>query len=265
MSLDPAFGTFDLTKSNGIAIAQFDDTIIRKTVFEDRLKRDGSQFIREKLSGRIVRITGNVAGSSDSDTRGKLDDLLNAVFEGEDYLYLWSTRKLLCRVSEDSNFQWRPAATGAIVDFRIVFRSREPYWLYYQENTDNLSFSGASPDQETTSNVSSEAPTWFHSFTITNNGSAFTDKYMVLNNVTNGGQLTIEGISMDAGQSIVIDFVEGEITLGSSTIGVFKSQSGEFWELSGGGVANEIEIEHNIGAGMSLGVVAKWYDRYFGA
>ena len=264
MTRQVKFGSFTLDTSNGITVARWDEKEVRKDLYQGaRRQGDRGIYLRSEEQGRQVNLEGVIKGSSESDLRSKVDSFLAALHTGEDWLQLYSDRKLLAKLYGPVSLVVGPPSDSYARRWRASFRSRDPYWCAASETVQTFTLSGSSPQTQLLTASAGVAPTWFHYFGITENGSGFNNKDLVITNASTGAQLQIIGLTMSAGQLAVLNFWDGELTDGSTTAIQPTAVIGEWWELPGGS-ASTLEVAFT-GSSMNFSFTLKWYDRFFSA
>lgn len=261
-TLAPKFGSFTLDSSNGISIASWQDTAERKTSWGASPQKGGKAiFLKEENLGRKVVLEGTIVGDTEDELATRIENLLSALQTGEDYLQLYSDRKLLCHV--DGNIELRFPKVGTYYrKFKITFKSRDPYWVGTTTIDGNTTISGSSLGTFTLTSNTGTADTWFESFSIKNTGTAFQDQTLTITNGSTYAQLQIIGLSMSQNQIIYLDFWEGQIHDGSYGIIQPVAVIGEWWEI-GANTAPTIELHFT--QTMNFEIVYHYYPRYYSA
>lgn len=251
------FGSFALDPTNGIILTTWRTRALHSAKFADRIAADGAVALTDRFRGQRVDIGGNVMGSDTGDARDKLEALISALMNGEQNLRLYSDRQLQCRLLSDVRHDLVNGSAGLVYAFSASFRSRLPWWEGTTTTSGTTAVSGAGPHGIAVASPGASAPT-FPTIKIQNTGPAFTDEVITLTNTNTAEQVQLLGLSMNAGQSVWLDMLEGWLGDGSSATPVSPfAIDGTFWALQANAATN-IEIAHTVGASAAWSVTVSY-------
>jgi len=254
------FGAFALTDTNGISIDAVTDDLLHRTRWSDRLSGRGSNQLLDRYDGREVNLRGAIVGTDSGDARSKKDALLAALTNGENYLTWFSGRRLLCRLDGNVRVEDASGSAHSAYVWRATFRSRWPTWEGDTLTTDSFAVT-TSPGTRVLPANNGAAPAWPF-ITITENGPGFQGKQIVLTNISNTAQFSIQGLALNSGQGIVVDMRERRLGDGVNVPIMPLEISGEWWEVNPGS-AQTLQVAHNIGGGANLGIGIQWYEEFW--
>lgn len=230
------FGTFDLVKANGIFVSTWNEAPLVEAQFASRTDGLGSIGTVDAIVGREVRLKGEVTGSGDADTvRGNLDAFMAALYNGEDYLQLFDSRRLLCRMTE-FDYRYMDGTEYARVEWDLTLRSRYPTWEATSAVTDSVSIvAGTTGSLAMPANVG-VAMAW-PEIAITNDGSSFSGLQIILTNTSTGAQLSLDGAQMSASQTMTVSMLDRTV-VGDGGVNAIPTMlssgpSGQFWGIDG--------------------------------
>ena len=252
---DRKFGAFSLDDTNGITIEAITAKSLAKVSFKERLRVDGANVSRDSRPGLTISMKGKLAGTDTGVTATRLDAFLNALNNGEDYFQIYDDRRLQCRLAKTIQYQMVKGTAGLVYKWSAQFRSRASVWESPTTVTTAFTATGsAGPHTLTGPSVGGSAPCW-PTITITNAHASIgvSDKILTLTNTNNLKQLQLIGLSLNVNQSIVLDMKEGRIGDGLVTAVTPQAIDGTFFEFPDG-AAFVLELAHNIGAGVNLGI-----------
>lgn len=258
------FGTFDLTNTtNKVTVERWSNQVLHKATFKDRLKGDGGIATRDTLRGHQVELAGKVTGVDTDDVSVRLDALVAALANGEDWLSLYDDRRLRCRLDGNVKYAMVPGSAGMVYVWSARFRSRFPFWESATLSTESFSsLAGAGPHTLTLSAAAGGTAPVFPVLTLTNSGSSFTNKVLTFTNTSSVEQLQLLGIDMSSNQQAVMDMREGRLGDGISTALTPVAIDGQWFAFSAGAVP-VLEFAHNVGAGASFAVKVDFYPQFW--
>lgn len=256
------YGAFALTNTtNGVSVDRWGSRILHRTKFEARKKADGSIPTEDHYEGAEVRLQGDVTGADTGITSTNLENLMSALANGEDYLTLYSDRRLLCRLQDDFAYDLVDGTQGKVYRWSCTMRSRFPFWESTTLSSDTDNLSGAGPHSVVLAANSATAPT-YPKIAVQNTGSAFSDKSLNIMQTATGGHIGVSGLSLAAGQTITFDCLEGQLGDGVSVpVTPYTLEANWFYLVPG--ATTTLELSHTIGASASLSVVTTWRDAYW--
>jgi hypothetical protein len=255
---DRKFGTFALTPANGVTIDDVDTDLLHKSGFKLKQQGSGSLRTRDQVEGSRISMDGLVAGTDRDDFRTKWSAFAAALLDGEQLLKVYTDRQILC--SLDGALKRRfPKGNRKVTKFNCKFRSRFIAWDSTTVLSDTFTLSTATLIKLLTADTG-DAETW-PIITITENGGGFSGKQILLTNLSLGMQLSLQGVSMVAGEALTIDMVDGRVSDGTYSAPRPGSTEGDHWPLSAG-VANTLELSTNVSA-PNLGFNVSWRPRFW--
>jgi len=257
---DRQFGSFALDSTNGIVLSSWQNRQLRDTRFTPRLRGAGSQVIEDRLTGCQVVLAGTVIGSDTGNVRDRLDGLIQALSQGEQYLQLYDDRRLLCRL--DGDVRYSLEALGRAYAFQARFTSRWPTWEDPSPVNEQFSRSGAGPHILTTASIVGSAPTW-PVITIQTH-VPLTAANVLLTDTGTLQQLHLVGLNLFDEQAVILDMFEGFLGDGVASAVTPQAIEGSFFPLSPGAVA-VLELSHDIGAGADWTIDVDYVPRYWAA
>lgn len=253
------FGSYDLTDANGITLEQWPSRLSLDVETRPRVQGDGSVLVQRRAVGQQFQVAGVVTGADTGVVRDRLDALYAALYSGEDFLQLYSDRRVRCAL-HDFRHERRSGAPH-VVDWSATFIARWPLWESPTVTQSTSSISGAGPNQIVLPSNSGTAPTW-PLIRVTNTaGGSIGPIVLSVASINSTRTIQFGGLSLLSGQQIVVDMREGRIGDGVGTPVRPAFIDGRFWPLAAG--VNTIEVAHNIGAGASLDVVVSWYPAFW--
>lgn len=227
------FGSFDFGAgtASGVLVGSWDDQIVSGAESEDRNDGLGRIRTRSTISGRQISLEGEVTGSGDADTvRANLGAFVAAFRNREDYLRLFSTRRILCGLASPIDISYPKGMQFARAFWKLTLESRWPTWESVTASADTIAHSGTSSTNAMPANAGDAEA--YPVFTITNTGTSFSGLQLTLNNLSTSRQFRVDGLELNNGQSITIDFRERTIGDGISIPTMVSGVSAVPWELS---------------------------------
>lgn len=258
------FGTFDLTNAtNKVSVERWSNQVLHKATFKDRLKGDGSIPLRDILRGHQVDIAGKVTGVDSGDVSTRLDNLIAALANGEDWLSLYDDRRLRCRLDGNLKYAMVPGSGGMVYTWSAKMRSRWPFWEGTSVTSETFAgLTGIGPHILTlAASVGGVAPT-FPTLLVTNSGTAFSNKVLTFTNTSTVEQMQLVGMDMSNNHQASIDMREGHLGDGVSTSLTPVAIDGQWFALSAGAVP-VLEFAHNVGSGGSFAVQVSYTPQFW--
>ena len=108
------FGSFLLDDTNGITIEDITVKNLTKVSFKERLRTDGANVTRDTRSGIQVGIKGKMSAVEAGIVATRMDNLLQAWNNGEDWLQIYDDRRLQCRLSRVQNYELIRGSAGMV-------------------------------------------------------------------------------------------------------------------------------------------------------
>lgn len=264
LTVQRRYGSFALDSTNAITVQGWEATVLNGVDFEPRIDGQGSIRTRDAIDGIEVSMSGDITSGGDSSVlRARVDALVAALRNREDYLQLFSDRRLLCGPSSEIRTTMRQGTSYGMVKWDATFRSRVPTW----EST-SLTTSSAVVLTSATSGSGSMAATAgvapvYPQIAITNTGaSSFQGVQIVLTNGSTTKQFSMDGVAMAVGQTIVVDMYKRAIDDGVSVPFVPSGITGQYWDISP--LSTQL-LEVNCSAAVTISVVASWRDQFWAA
>lgn len=255
------FGTFLLDTTNGINVEKWDSQLMRRARYKQAVRANASIRTQDAYDGHMVSLKGQVFGTDTGVIDANLSGLLAAVTSGEDDLQLFDDRELRCALDGKVTYKLVKQTAGLVYQIQMKFRSRFPTWRATAQSSSVETKSGVGPFTLMPGAAGGDAGS-FPVIRIENTGTSFTDRFITLTNTASLHQFQLVGISLNAGQSVYIDMEEGRVGDGLATAVRPFAVSGVFFPLRASG-ANNIQVEHTIGAGASLKFTTTWWPRYW--
>jgi len=265
LTVQRQYGSFALTSANGIIVESIGGTHLNGVDFESRIDGEGSIRTRDALEGFSVDMEGEITGSGSNETvRTNVDAFLAATRNREDYLQIFSDRRILCGASSAVDTDFMKGMQYSRVKWKATFTSRFPTWESTTTSSGTISASGSGISTRGAMPAhAGTAPVW-PQITVTNTaGSAFSASIqLILTNVSTNAQLKIDGLSLGSGQAIVIDMLNKRFGDGISIPTMPSGVSGEFWEISPG-ATQQLEIVTSTNASVSISVETLFRAQYW--
>lgn len=255
------FGTFTLTESaNGIHLERWSNTDQIKLNSTSRHSGTGSLRQSRKEDGVLIRLSGGITGTDTGDLATNVDAFRTAFYNGPDYLQLYSDRRILCELAKDLRLDLVKGPEGRAWRFQADLMALATTWEGVTPFSDDNSESGAGPYTLTLTTDTGDADA-YPTITIEDTGSGWSDKELTLTNNNTSRQFKMAALSLQSGDSIVIDMLEGTIGDGAGTPVTPGVISGAPFPLTPG-VSNVILVEHTIGAGASMDINVSWRPQF---
>lgn len=260
VTLQQKFGSFDLTPAaNGVVVASWSDKVIVDAEFDSRARGAGSSLLRQRFSGRTIRLSGTVIGPDKDTMRSRLGSLLAALANGEQVLQLYNDRGIECVLESDVDYD---ASDGLVAwTWSASLRSRWPTWQKLTATTDSFTWNTATQLHLLPANGGNADA--FPVVQITENGPGFTGKQLTLWNASVNLFLSFEGVAMNPGQTLTIDMREGRLFDGLSAPIDTLGPSGNWWPVNPG-AQQTVELRTNV-ASPNFSVLFTWQDQYMQA
>lgn len=253
------FGSYDLTEANGITLEQWPSRLTLEVEVRPRVQGDGSVLVRRRAVGQQFQVSGVVSGADTGVVRDRLDALYGALYSGEDFLQLYSDRRVRCSLQDFRSA--RRSGAPHVVDWAATFVARWPHWESSAVVQSTTAIAGAGPTLIVLPSNSGTAPTW-PVVRVTNTAVVGHSAIMLsVSSVNSTKTIQVGGLSLLSGQQIVIDMLEGRIGDGIGTPARPAFLDGSFWPLTAG--VNSVEVAHNIGGAASFDVVVSWYPAFW--
>ncbi len=256
----PAFGSFALTRANGIIIESVDEQHLNRAEFRTKLSGDGALHSRTRLSGIRVRMKGKVFGTDNGVRRTNENAFLQNIARGRQGLQVWDDRWLLCRLDGEVKLGAMPGTVFATRSWSASFRSEWDSWQAITATTDGPWNLSALPTTRAMPAHLGTAKT-YPVITIENKGAGFQDKSLLLTEIAGSQQLSLQGIEMGAGQILTIDTFDGRLGDGSASAPRIASVEGDFFTIAAD-TTTSIEFAGNI-VSPDLDITVSFYDRYW--
>lgn len=261
---DRKFGSFALTDTNAIAIQSWRMETKRRTRFRPKQAGDGSILAGSQLEGFTVRLSGLVTGTDTEDLTDNFDALQEALHSGYDWLRLYNDRQLLCRLDGGISHEFVAGSGAGVIQWAARLRSERPYWEATSNTTESLNNqTGAGPFSWTFSAAVGGDAVTYPIFTITAQ-VGFTDKWLTIVNDADLRPFQLLGLSLNAGQSIVVDMEKQRIGDGLDTAITPQSVAGRFFPLAGA-TTPSLTIEHSVGASADFDFSCTYRARHWTA
>lgn len=254
------FGTYALDSTNGVVLKSWENRQLRDTDFSPRLRGGGSIVTEDRLTGSQVSLSGVVIGVDTGAVRDRIDGLIEALSQGEDYLQIYTDRRILCRL--DGPVRYDFGGLGRAYEWQARLTSRWPTWEDPTPQTNQFTPTGAGPHDLTTASIVGSAPAW-PVITLQTNFS-FQDRNVIITNTGTLQQLQLIGLSLNDGQAAIIDMREGFFGDGVASALLPFAIEGDWFSLSPGAVA-DLEIAHNVGSGADWTIDVDYRPQYWAA
>lgn len=203
-NIDIDLGSFDLSSSNGIAVADIKFSVARQLRQSELVGANGSVIPIANRKSIQAQVSLSVKGSDYTDLRSKVDALLSAL-EQTSYqkLTLDDERFLMVQYS-NPNYSWKNFRTLAIFSFTLT--APDPFWYSETLQSDTRTpTSGVAYNWTNNGNARTRAK-----LTLTNkSGSTITDN-IKFENVTTGEVFEFEGALLNNKALIVNNRVDSE-------------------------------------------------------
>lgn len=253
LTVQRRFGSFALDATNGILVSSWDVEILNSVEHEQRNDGLGSIRTRDAIEGIEVSMSGDITGGGDAENvRDNIDAVMAALRNREDYLQLFSDRRILCGATSSVDLKFKGGTQYALVKWSATFTSRFPTWESTTALSSALTLNVGSAGSATGSmptNVGA-APAYPH-LTVLNNGSAVDGLQLTFTNAGTGAVFSIDGMSIAAGQSVVIDMRERRIGDGLTIPYMPNNISGQFWEISPAS-SQSLQVSSNKAVNLSI-------------
>ena len=258
---DRKFGTFALTEAaNGIIIERWSNREMMKLLTRPRHSGTGSLRQKINLDGVTIRLEGSVRGTDTTGLKDNFDAFRAALQSGPDYLKLYSDRRILCELSRDLRSSVVSGPAGRAWRWQAEFMALVPSWESTTLFSDAFVRSGAGPYTTVLTSDTGDADAW-PSITLIDTGGGWSTKEVTIANANTGRQFKMAGLSLQDGDSIVVDMLEGTIGDGAGTPVSPGVISGAPFPLTPG-VATTLEFTHTIGAGAGIDINVAWRSQY---
>ena len=257
------FGTFDLTAAtNGVRILRFEPESLHEVKWSPKVA-GGSLTQDDRRVGWTVRLGGIVFGSDSGDARDKVDALVAALGNGEQYLQFFSDRRLLCRVDSGSlEVKLRKSTQGSMYEWQCRMRSRFPFWEGSSTVSQSFAPTGAGPHSLVISSNAATHPVPPRISITTNVGFSLATLRLTLTGTTK--QIEAGGLTMISGETIVFDCKEKRLGDGlTSPKTPTTLQFSPTFALAAG-AANTLEIVHTVGGSANWLVDVDYEATYWG-
>ncbi len=257
---DIKFGSFALTAANGVVLESWRDRYLHKAAFRPKLKGGGGLKTSDQVQGIEVQLKGRLIGDDTGQLDTRLNDLIRNLNAGDDWLSIYTGRRLRCSLVGNVQHQLRKG-TPTVRTWSATMRSERQYWESDTPTTDVFTPSGAGPHSFVTSSTGGEAPVP-PIIKIKNTGPALSNKILTLTYVATLEQLQFVGLSLFNNQEVVVDMVEQRLGDGIGTAVTPRQLSGHWFELASAAAAT-LELDHNVGAAAAWSISAEHRPRFY--